>query len=366
MGAFDFLNSTQTGTQNVTTSIDPQIKQAYLNNLNFADQVASRPYQQYGGPRIAGFNPDQEAMFSQIRGMQDSYKPLINQAQQGTNQVMGMKPNQITSGSFLSGNVNAYMNPYTSNVIDQTQQDLNRQKTLDMQQLGAQATRSGAYGGSRQAIAEQELNRNYADQFARTSGQLRSQGFDNASNLMQNDLNRNLNAQQFNESNRLNFGNQQLGAAGQLGQLGQLGQNLGFSAANALGQVGAQQQGQVQRNYDLANQDFQNQFNYPMQQLALRQGALGANIPNAGATQSTPLFENQLGKLFGIGTAANSLFKTDSNQNPIGSFLGGIGSKLLSGIGNSSGGGFLNGLFGTSYNNGGIDSGEYVGGYDVD
>ena len=120
MAIFDFLNSSQSGTQNITTNIDPQIKQAYLANLNFADTVASRPYDQYDGPRIAGFTPDQQQSFNQIRGMQDQFQPMLNDATAGTRQVMGMQPGQITPGSFLNGNVSAYMNPYTNQVIDQS------------------------------------------------------------------------------------------------------------------------------------------------------------------------------------------------------------------------------------------------------
>jgi len=268
MAIFDFLNSQQTGTQNVTTSIDPQIKQAYLSNLNFADSVASRPYEQYGGPRIAGFSGDQNQAFSNTR-----------QAAQGPK-------------SFLSGNVSQYMNPYTSQVIDQTMGDLNRQKTMDMQGLSARAVNQGAFGGSRQAIAEQELNRNYADQFARTSAQLRNQGFDTAANMLNTDINRNLVANQ----SLLNQGNQQ--------------------------------QAQVQRNFDLANQDFQNQFNYPVQQLGIRQSALGANIPNTGQIQSTPLYQNQAGNILGAGMAIDKFIGNKDNPNPIGSFLGGVGTSL--------------------------------------
>ena len=50
--------------------------------------------------------------------------------------------------------VGAYMNPYTQNVIDRTQQDIARQQEMAMNQLGAQATRARAFGGSRQGVAE--------------------------------------------------------------------------------------------------------------------------------------------------------------------------------------------------------------------
>jgi len=535
MAIFDFLNSQQTGTLNTTTSIDPQIKQAYLSNLNFADTVASRPYEQYGGPRIAGFTPDQQASFGQIRGMQGQFQPMINQAQQGIQSVLNMQPGQIqyngpqaqgfgieraglapmgatalttgqgynpataqaanagpsamsqaagisrggirnlAPGSFLSGNIAAYQNPYTDQVVNQTMRDIERQRTLADQGVRANAVRSGAFGGTREAIAREENNRNFLDTSARTLAQLRNQGFDTAANLMQSDIGRDLQAQQANQgvdlnvagqnagflqqsglanqaaqnqmsqfnaanqqtsnlanqaaqnqagafgasafnnanlanqgaqnqaiqalfgagnqmnqfnagnqnaanqflagaqnqfgltnaaqnlqaqlanqANQLAFGSQRLGAAGQLGGLANLQQQLGLTGSNALNQIGQQQQGQTQRNFDLANQDFQNQFNYPLQQLAIRQGALGANIPNTGQTQSQPLFENRLGQLLGVGQGINGLFGggQSSGQSPVGSFLGGIGSSLGGLLDFDGSGGFNFGDIGAGFSQG--------------
>ena len=51
-------------------------------------------------------------------------------------------------------NVGAYANPYTSAVIDRTQQDIERQRQMAMNTLGAQATAANAFGGSRQGVAE--------------------------------------------------------------------------------------------------------------------------------------------------------------------------------------------------------------------
>lgn len=352
MAIFDFLNSQQTGTLNTTTSIDPQIKQAYLSNLNFADTVASRPYQQYSGPRIAGFTPNQEQAFGQVQGMQGQFNPALSQAQQMTQGVGSMQPGQITPQSFLSGNIQAYQNPYTDQVVNQTMRDIERQRTMADQGVRANAIGSGAFGGTREAISRAENNRNFLDTSARTLAQLRNQGFDTAANLMQGDIGRDFQAQQANQQNQLAFGNQRLGAAGQLGGLANLQQQLGLNATNALSQVGQQQQGQTQRNFDLANQDFQNQFNYPLQQLAIRQGALGAKIPNTGGTQSQPLFQNPVGNVLGVGTALNSLFGGSGGQTPVGSFLGGVGSSLGSVLDFDNSGGFNFGDIGAGFSQG--------------
>ena len=67
--------------------------------------------------------------------------------------------------------VGAYMNPYTQNVIDRTQQDIARQQEMAMNQLGAQATRARAFGGSRQGVAEGVA----AGEFGRMAGDIAAQ-----------------------------------------------------------------------------------------------------------------------------------------------------------------------------------------------
>lgn len=313
--AFDFLNSQQTGMQNVTSTIDPDLKQAYLNQINYANTVADRPYQQYQGPQVAGFTQDQQNAFQGVRNMQGQYQPYLQGAANTTQGVMGAQ-----AGNFLTGNIGAYMNPYTQQVINTTMSDIDRARQMQQQQVNAQALSRGAFGGSRQAVAEAENNRNFMDQQARTIAGLRQQGFDTAAGLMQRDFDREQQQQQL-----------RLGAANQFANIGSLGQQLGLNQAQALGQVGGLQQQQQQRNLDVAKADFERQWNYPVQQLAIRQSALPA--PNAfGSTQSTPIFENNAATLAGlVGTGAG----VAKNLGITGSQIGGAlntGFNFLSGL----------------------------------
>ena len=63
--------------------------------------------------------------------------------------------------------------------------DLQRQADIERQRIGSAAIQSGAFGGSRQAVAEQELQRNVGDAFARQSAQLRAQAFESAQDRAQ-------------------------------------------------------------------------------------------------------------------------------------------------------------------------------------
>jgi hypothetical protein len=129
--------------------------------------------------------------------------------------------------------------------------------------------RPGAFGGSRQAVAEQELQRNVAQQMADTSARLRSAAFTGAQQQAQSAFE--------NQMARGQTGAQIFGQLGQgIGQLGTSQAALGEAAqaaasrdVNALFNVGALQQAQQQAEYDVqrasaieeAYEPFQ-RFNY--------------------------------------------------------------------------------------------------------
>lgn len=304
MGGKSSAPSTTTTTQN----LDPVVQAAVKKNLEIADQLAQRPYQPYRGDTVAGFSPYQAAAMQGILGSQGMAMPYLQGA--GNAYLQGMN---YQTPSFLGGNISAYQNPYTSQVIDQTMNDLNRQKAIDMQGISSNAVRSGAYGGSRQAIAEQELNRNYADQFARTAAQLRNQGFDTAANLMQGDLNRDIQGQQLRYA----------GAAG-LGNIGQALQQSAYTDLNALLGAGGLQQQQSQRYLDDAYQRFMQEQSYPEQQLALRQAALGSSPMGGSATTSGSVQgPSRLGSALG-GAATGAAI-----GGPWGALIGGTAGLLL-------------------------------------
>ena len=57
----------------------------------------------------------------------------------------------------MPGASDQFMNPFVDQVIDQNLRDIQRQGDIERQRIGGAAIKSGAFGGSRQAIAEQEL-----------------------------------------------------------------------------------------------------------------------------------------------------------------------------------------------------------------
>ena len=85
-----------------------------------------------------------------------AFQPYVQTA--GQQQALGL--GALTSGLGMldpSQGIQAFMNPYQQNVID----EINRQAQMGQQKLAGQAVKSGAYGGSRAGIqaAEQEGRR---------------------------------------------------------------------------------------------------------------------------------------------------------------------------------------------------------------
>ena len=167
------------------------------------------------------------------------------------------------------------MDPYTEDVIATTQADIARQGAMQQNQLGASAVGSGAFGGSRQGIAQGEIARNVMDQQARTGAQLRSQGFAQAQQAAQQAA-----QQQLRQA--------QLG--GQLGVsqagLGQLGQQMGVQDINTLLGIGGLQQGQTQKGFDIARANELAEQALPYQQVGFMSDIF-RGVPALQSTYST-------------------------------------------------------------------------------
>ncbi len=167
--------------------------------------------------------------------------------------------------------VGAYMNPYTQNVIDRTQQDIARQQEMAMNQLGAQATRARAFGGSRQGVAEGVA----AGEFGRMAGDIAAQqrqtGYGTAMQQAMADR------------------QARLGAASQLGALGQQAFGTGQAIQQQQMQQGLMQQMLQQSLIDAARGQYAGYTGAPQAALAAPLAALGATtVPESKTKSSQP------------------------------------------------------------------------------
>jgi len=138
-----------------------------------------------------------------------------------------------TGAQFDPSAVSRFQDPFTQQVIDAQQAEIAR--LGEQQKISArdQAVRSGAFGGSRGAIAQAEIGRNVLQQQAKTGAELRSQGFQQAQQAAQ---------QAFEQAQ----GRRQQ-AAQLTGSLGQAGAQTGISAAQQAANLGLSAEQLAQR-----------------------------------------------------------------------------------------------------------------------
>lgn len=207
--------------------------------------------------------------------------PNVNQAAaqgiygagMGTAQGMTFDP-----GTLAQTDIGQYQNPFTEQVIRANEADILRGAQIGMNELGAQATRAGAFGGSRQGIAEAEMGRNVLQQLAQSSAGLRQQGFNTAQQMAQQDI-----------QNRMMGQQARTGAAGQLANISQTGFGMGQQALSGLQQTGAQQQAIQQALIDAAKGQFAGYAGTPASSIGYLSQALGATtVPQTTTTSKQP------------------------------------------------------------------------------
>jgi hypothetical protein len=325
-------------TQSQTTI--PDYAKPYVENLLGQAQSYTDPYQnpymQYMGERQAQFAPLQQLSYDNAALMKTApqlgdatamagtaglgalntsftYNPYV--AQQFTNGT-NTAPGFDASGKFQagSGNVGQYMSPYMDTVVARQQQDAQRQGDIARQTQNAQAARSGAFGGSGNMLANNQLNAT----LMRQKGDIQAKGLQDAySQAMgqfntqqgQNQAAAQLNAQQGQFGAGLGLQGLQtaLTGANALGNLGntQYQQNMGINQMQ--NQYGLQQQQQQQNILNNQYQDFLNNQNNPYKQMGFMSDIL-RGLPltqQASAMYQTP--PSMGSQLIGAGSVAAGL-----------------------------------------------------------
>lgn len=124
-------------------------------------------------PATGGYTPTANAMSAEPVGVAPVTMP-------GTGPNVYNTASNLYNQAAAGPNISQFFNPYTSAVTDATMQGLERQRQMQMNDIGAQATRAGAFGGSRHGVAEALTNQGFAEQGASTLANLNQQGFNTA------------------------------------------------------------------------------------------------------------------------------------------------------------------------------------------
>jgi len=302
--------------QQITQTSIPDYAKPYVEKLlGKTEALTETPYQTYDANRIAGFTPMQQQAFLNAQGMQTSglsglggqYAGAATLGALGTN----YDPTQFQGGQFGQQDAQQYMSPYMQSVVDIQQREAQRQADIAGTQLSSQATKSGAFGGGRQAIMGAEAARNLAMQ----KGDIQAQGLQSAYQQAQAQFNadqaRRMQAQQLGEQSKqygAGLGLQglqtALQGAGQMGQLGGQQFAQGMDINKLQQSYGTQQQQQEQNILSQQYQDFLNQQNYPYKQLGFQSDMLRGLPLSQSSSQIYQAPPSALSTAAGLGTAA--------------------------------------------------------------
>ena len=94
----------------------------------------------------------------------------------------------VPAAQVAGRDLNPYLNPYTTNVIDASMRDLGNAQAASLNQQGAQASAAGAFGGSRHGIADSATRLGYSQQAGDMANKMNLANYNNAMGLAQGDV----------------------------------------------------------------------------------------------------------------------------------------------------------------------------------
>jgi len=321
----------QPTTSTTQTANIPEYARPYVENMLESTQKQIYTYNDQG--QQTGFRPYQPYS-TNVADYVAPFSPIQQQAQAGVAALQ--TPEQFAGGSQLAGAaglgslglagqaagagaqfaqqatnpyaVSQYMSPYMQNVVDYQKSQALRDYQLAGPMRARQAIGAGAFGGSRQAIAEAEAERSLQSQLQGIAAQGSQKAFEDAQRQQQFGAQLGLQG--------IGAGLQGMGqatqAASALGGLGQ--QQLGAQTGilNLQSQVGAQQQAQEQQKINQAIQDYATAQQYPYMQLGIMNAMLRGLPLQSTTTQSYQAQPSTGQQLLGYGLGALGAYKAFS------------------------------------------------------
>jgi hypothetical protein len=248
------VENTTTGTTNTDPLVGEQTgTESSLSNwagpyvtemLGRGQALAGAPYQAYTGPLSTGPSAAESAAFQGIAGLSIP-----------TDQMGAFVPQTFTADA-----ASQYMNPYLMASLQPQIDEARRQAQIQRVQDAGRLTQSGAFGGSRQAIMESELNRNLLTNLAGITGTGYASAYDRA-------------MQQFNTE-------QDREAAAQTAA-----NTYGLAGLTKQAELGGIERGIEQAGIDADRMQFEEERDFPYKQVQYMQSLL-QNLPIAAQSYS--------------------------------------------------------------------------------
>lgn len=175
-----------------------------------------------------------------LTGGASTYNPASMSA--STYNPAMMNAAQTANPAAIRSGIDANMNPFINNVLNNSMSDINRLTNMQQDQNAAGAQNAGAFGGSRHGLVEAQTNAEAQRNMGNLSAQLRSDAYNNAASMSAQDIANLMNTGQFNAG------------------LTQQGRMTNQAAQNAAGQFNAGAQNTAGQ-FNAAAQNAAGQFN---------------------------------------------------------------------------------------------------------
>jgi len=216
------------------SSLSPYVGPYVTEMLGMGQALAQQPYQAYQGPLTAGMTEAQQQAFSGIAGLAVP-----------TEQMGAFTPQSFTA----EGTAQQYMSPFLQAALEPQIAEARRQADISRVAQAGRLSRAGAFGGSRQAIAESEGLRNLQRNLADITGRGYQQAFEQAQRQFNTEQDRARQAQE-------------------------LANRYGLTALRQQATMGAEERAIEQGAIDAAKAQFEEERLYPYKQVQYMQSLL--------------------------------------------------------------------------------------------
>jgi len=206
-------------------------------------------------PQIAGRDALQTQAQTLAQQGIGSFQPFVTAAQQQVG-AAGTTISGLPTGAATSADIQQFMSPYQSQVIDATLSEFDRNQAIREQQIRDQQTSLGVLGSGRAGVQLAEFGTGAARERALLQAGLLQQGFGQAQTARQQDI-----------ANRFNIAQAQSGLGQQQAGLASLVPGLQQGDISTLGRLGAANQAQAQAQLDATREATRMATFQPQEQL---------------------------------------------------------------------------------------------------
>ena len=279
-----------------TVSFEPpwmeQMRRGFMDNAwNWAGQPTPVPTQQFSG--LDPYEMQARNLTSGLGGFQ----PYLQGGAGAYGQGLGALGQGVQAGYYGAQGYDpnmgkAFYNPYEDQVVQKSLDDVYKNFSQQDMQARSGAVGSGAYGGGRGRIMEQERFNQLGQGMADTAGQLRQAGYSQAQqqgmNTFQDQQRRMQQAGQMGMTGAGMYGNLGQGIAG----LGQMGQGMLSNQINMMNTLGGQARGIADQRLASQYKTAQGLADEPLNRLGALGKLLTGMFPKTQGTGITTQYGN--------------------------------------------------------------------------